>query len=85
MQVDQHFPQLPLDLTVVHTLTGGGDFCRGTGTESDLHSRKTREKHKHRCAAYQVHISNKAGLTLGFHSISDGTGITQPVGIGCPH
>lgn len=27
MQVDDHFPQLPLDLTMVHALTSRGDIC----------------------------------------------------------
>lgn len=27
VQVDDHFPQFPLDLTMVHTLTSRGDIC----------------------------------------------------------
>lgn len=83
MKVDDHFFKLPLDLTMVHTLTGGRDICMQTRRHKELMILSlTTGTSGTLCAAFQ---SKGAALTLCFHSISDRTGITQPVGIGCPY
>lgn len=71
---------------MVHTLAGWRDICMQKSRQQKLMLLShTREKPKCCLTVHPIQVSKKAVLTLCFHSISDRTGITQPVGIGCPY
>lgn len=79
MEVDGHVSQLRLDLAVVHTLTGWGDVC----------TQSRHKKKKQPCLTMERRLlggyNRATARTLCFHSIGDGAGVAQPVGVGRPH
>lgn len=77
MEVDDNVPKLPLDLPMLHSLTGGRYFCTQTHTKYCIHD-------VHRILECLLLASDVAQLlTLCLYGITDGTRVTQAICISC--